>query len=118
MRQTKPVGRWSPRNVDTPVLSPRTFIRAARFTNVLIGALCVVEFCVMAAVFRDAGGLLFGLVLLFFMTLAIWITAAVLAGLALFPRWLWVSVRRHTRATRSSPLGRSAVWDVWLDSPI
>jgi hypothetical protein len=84
----------------------------------LIAALVVAEFCVMAAVFRDTRTLLLGLALLFFMTLAIWITAAVLAGLALLARWLWASMRRHIRETRSSPLGRSGVWDVWLDSPI
>jgi hypothetical protein len=117
MNQTKPLGRWCPGKVESPRLTPRTFVRAAGLTNLLIGALCVVEFCALAVAFHDSRTLLLGLVLLSLMTLAIWTTAAALGGLALFPGWLWVSVRRHARRTRSSPLGRSGVWDGWLDGP-
>jgi hypothetical protein len=117
MSQTKPVDRGSSWDGGSPTLTPRTFVRAARFTSLLILPFVVIEFCVMAAVFDDGKTLFVGLTLLSFMTLAIWATAAVLGVVTLFPRWLWGSVRRQIRRSRSSPRGSWGVWDVWLDGP-
>ena len=117
MPQTKPLGCWSSGDGVSPSLTPRTFVRAAGFTNALIAALLVVEFCVLAAVYRAGSALLVGLTLLLFLSLAIWITSAVLGGVILLPRWLWLAGRRHLRRTRPSPRRGSGVWDDWLDSP-
>jgi hypothetical protein len=118
MRQTKPVGSLSSGNGGSPTVTPRTFVRAAGFTNLLVGASIVIEFCVLAAIFRDTNTLLVGLSLLFLISIATWTTAAVLGGVTLLPRWLWVFGRRLIRPTRPSPRGWSGVWDEWLDGPI
>jgi hypothetical protein len=117
MEPTKPFGSWSSGDGVSPLLTPRTFVRAARLTSLLIIPLVVIEFCVMAAVFRDGKALLVGLTLLLFIILATWATAAVLGGVTLLPRWLWMARRRHLRRSRPSPRGNSGVWDDWLDSP-
>jgi hypothetical protein len=118
MRQIKPVGKRSSGNGGRPTLTPRTFVRAAGFTNLLIGVVSVIEFGVLAAVFRDGISIRVGLTLMVLMSLAIWITAAVLGGVVLLPGWLWASGRRLIRRTRPSPSGWSGVWDEWLDGPI
>jgi hypothetical protein len=118
MRPTKPLDRWSSGDGVSPMLTPRTFVRAARLSSLLIIPLVMIEFSVMAAVFRDGNALLVGLTLLLFLTLAIWTTAAVLGGVTLLPRWLWMAGRRRLRRTRPSPREGSGVWDDWLDSPI
>jgi hypothetical protein len=92
-------------------------VRAAGFTNLLIAALCLIEFCILAVVFRSGTTLVVGFTLLLLMSLAIWLTAAVLGGVVLVPRWLWSSVRRRVQPARSSPGDGSGVWDEWLDSP-
>jgi hypothetical protein len=118
MRPTKPLGSWSSGDGVSPTLTPRTFVRAARLISLVLIPLVTIEFCVMAAVFRDGNALLVGLTLLLLITLATWATAAVLGGVILLPRWLWLAGRRHLRRTRPSTRGGPGMWDDWLDSPI
>src|SRR5262249_26145440 len=117
MIPAKPAGEDVPLRGYTPMLTARTFVRAAGFTNVLIAALVVVEFCALAVVYRDGRTLLMGLTLLVFFTVAIWLTATFLGGVALLPRWLWLTGQRLIQPARSLPRGRSGVWDEWLDRP-
>jgi hypothetical protein len=118
MKQSKMLESWCSRKGDSPSLTPRTFVRAAGFTNALIAAVLVVQFCVMALFFRAGSTLLVGVTLLLFLSLAIWITAAILGGVILASRWLWQAKRRHLGRSWPSPEGGTGVWDVWLDSPI
>jgi hypothetical protein len=69
-------------------------------------------------VFRSGTTLLVGFTLLLLMSLAIWVTAAVLGGVVLVPRWLWSLGWRRVQPARSSDGGRVGVWDEWLGSPI
>jgi hypothetical protein len=118
MKQSKMSESWCSRKGYSPSLTPRTFVRAASFTNALIAAVLVVQFCVMVMFFRAGSTLLVGVTLLLFLSLAIWITAAILGGVILASRWLWQAKRRHRGRSWPSPEGGTGVWDVWLDSPI
>ena len=98
-------------------LTPRTFGRAAWFATRLVVIACTIEFLAMAVVFRDSTALAVGLVLIPLMTLAIWMTAAVLGTVLLLPKWIWS--RGHELALRlPRTVGcRSGLWDDWLDGP-
>ena len=101
-----------------PALTPWTFVRAASLANLLVATLVFVEFSVIEIVNHDGVAFLLGLLLVPFVTLVIWGTAAALCVLALAPRWLCTLGRRLIRGpARSSPSDRSGVWDNWLDSP-
>ena len=60
MKQTKLLDGWAPKEKVSPSLTTRTFVRAAGFTNALIAAVLVVQFCVMAIFFRAGSSLLLG----------------------------------------------------------
>jgi hypothetical protein len=94
-----------------------TFVRAARFVSLLLAAVCSIEFVVLAIVWRDATALSLGLVLLVAMTLAAWISAAVLGAMLLIPRWLWTTWRKAVQTKRWASTC-SSVWDQWLDVSI
>ena len=62
MKQTKLLDRMAPKEKASPsTLTPRTFVRAAGFTNALIAAVLIVQFCVMAIFFRAGSSLLLGI---------------------------------------------------------
>ncbi len=60
-------------------------VRAAGLSNALLAPVVVTDNWVLNVVHRDARSLLMGLTLVYFMTLANWITAVVLDGLTLSP---------------------------------
>jgi hypothetical protein len=99
-----------------PALTPWTFVRAASLANLLVATLVFVEFSVIEIVNHDGGAFLLGLLLVPFVTLVIWGTAAALCVLALAPRWL-CTLGRLIRPARFSLSDKSGVWDDWLDSP-
>jgi hypothetical protein len=70
----------------------------------------------MAIFFRAGSSLLLGITLLLFLSVAIWITAAVLGGLMLASRGLWQARRRHLGRSWPSPEEGTSLWDEWLDS--
>ena len=114
MKHAKPVA-GSNHGADS--LTSRTFVRAACFANLLILAVAAIEFLAMAVVFRDATPLLIVLVLLPLMTLAIWVTAAVLGTVLLLPRWLWSMGHDLVLRTGCPIGGPERLWDEWLDWP-
>jgi hypothetical protein len=98
-------------------LTALTFVRAARFVTLVVGAVVSIEFLAMSVILCNSNPLLCGLVLLPALILATWIIAAVLGTVFLFPRWLWA--KSHDLALRilCSTGERSAVWDDLLDGP-
>jgi hypothetical protein len=101
----------------TDRLTARVFFRAACLATLVTVPSCALCLLVTAAVLRDGAALLVGFVLILFITVAIWITAAVMGTMLLVPLRLWD--KRHYPVVRSQRwLGpRSSVWDEWLDGP-
>jgi hypothetical protein len=98
-------------------VTPWTFVRAAALANLLVGAMVFVEFSGIALVQHDPKAFRLGLWLVPFVTLVIWITAAVLCLLFLAPGALRALGRRLVARCRASLSAGSGVWDEWLDSP-
>jgi hypothetical protein len=98
-------------------LTALTFVRAACFVTLLVGATTSFEFLAMAVVLGNTTPISIGLVLLLSMTLAIWTIAAVLGIILLVPRWIWAKTQYQLLRTRCWTAARSSVWDEWLDGP-
>ena len=98
-------------------LTPWTFVRAAGLANLMGATMVFVEFSIIALVKHEPKAFQMGLWLVPFVTLVIWITAAVLCLLALAPGALRALGRRLVARCRSSLSAGSGVWDDWLDSP-
>jgi hypothetical protein len=98
-------------------LTALTFVRAARFVTLLLGATLSFTFLAMAVVLGNTTPISIGLVLLLSVTLATWMIAAVLGTVLLVPKWIWAKTQDQLLRTRCSTAARSSVWDEWLDGP-
>ena len=101
----------------TPVVTARTYARAAIIANLSVATLVFVEFGAMAIVDHDVRPFRTGLWLVPFVTLVVWGAAAVIFVGAAMPGWLRLIGRRLAGASPTSRSGRSGVWDDWLDNP-
>ena len=117
MAHPKAIHRKDALNEAIRVVTFWTFVRAVGLANLVGATLVFIEFSAIALVNHDGKTFKLGLSRIPLVTLVIWGTATVLCVLALSPRWLWMVGRRLTGTSRSSPSGRSGVWDDWLDSP-
>ena len=98
-------------------LTALTFVRAARFVTLLVGATTSFEFLAMAVVLGNTTPILIGLVLLLSMTLAIWTIAVVLGTILLVPKWIWAKTQDQLLRTRCWTAASSSVWDEWINGP-
>jgi hypothetical protein len=117
MIQPKPNDKLDAGNGARSELTPWSFVRAAGRANLLVATLVVAEFSGIALVKHDPKAFQMGLWLVPFVTLVIWVTAAVLCLLAPTPRGLRALRRRLVGRHQSSLSARSRIWDDWLDSP-
>jgi hypothetical protein len=115
MAPTKSIDKTNALKGAIPDPTIWTFVHAAVVASLVIATLLLVVFSVMA--FGDHRGVFqLGLSLISFATLVIWSSATVLylgfraAGLLRRFRWL-------IGHARSSPSGKSGMWDDWLDIP-
>jgi hypothetical protein len=118
MAYSKRLGNSIGRKGSVPGLTPRTFVRAASLSNVLVVGAALVACVGTALTYRHTG--FFLLTLLVFsasLTLLVWSTAGVLCVAALGPLWIRRGVRRLIGRGRSKSSGGLGVWDDWLDSP-
>ena len=86
MIQPKPNDKLDAGNGARSELTPWSFVRAAGRANLLVATLVVAEFSGIALVKHDPKAFQMGLWLVPFVTLVIWVTAAVLCLLAPNPR--------------------------------
>src|SRR5262249_46601534 len=98
-------------------LTPRTFMQAAGLANLIVGTMVFVEFSVIALVKHEPETFRLGLWLVPFLTLVIWVAAAVIYFLGLASRALRTLGRFLAGRSRSPQPARSGVWDDWLDGP-
>jgi len=101
----------------TARLTPRTFVRAAGFSSLLIFGVCAIAFLIMTVVLRDSSAPFMIVVLFPIMTVAIWLIAAVLGTVLLFARCLWVNRKDPVLRAHRAPGKGPGVWDEWLDGP-
>jgi hypothetical protein len=93
----------------------RTFVHAAVVANLVVATLVLVVFIAMSfGVHRSIWQL--GLVLVPFVTLVVWSSATVLYLVSRVAGLLG-TLKRQIRHARSSPSGKSGIWDDWLDIP-
>jgi hypothetical protein len=92
-----------------------TFVHAAVVANLLVATLLLVVFSVMAlGGHRDV--LELGFLLIPIATLVIW-GSATLLYLAFRAAGLLSTLKRLIAHPRSSPSGKSGIWEYWLDIP-
>ncbi len=72
MAQPKEIGRNPASKGEIPILTVRTFARAASVANLLVGTLVFVQFSVMSLANRDGRAFKMGLWLVPFVTAVIW----------------------------------------------
>ena len=102
MIQPKPNDKLDAGNGARSELTPWSFVRAAGRANLLVATLVVAEFSGIALVKHDPKAFQMGLWLVPFVTLVIWVTAAVLCLLAPTPRELRALGRRLVGRHQSS----------------
>jgi hypothetical protein len=117
MIDPKPINKLNASDRTRSDLTPRTFTRAAGLANLIVAPMVFVELSVMSLVLHDARTFRVGLWLVPFVTLVIWVSAAVLYVLAVARRGLRAPGRRPDGRSRTPLLAGSGVWDDWLDSP-
>jgi hypothetical protein len=115
MAPTKSIDKTNALKGAIPDPTIWTFVHAAVVASVVIATLLLVVFSVMA--FGDHRGVFqLGLSLIPFATLVIWSSAAVLY-LGFRATELLKTLKPLIRHARTSPSGKSGMWDDWLDIP-
>jgi hypothetical protein len=115
MTPTKSIDKTNSLKGAIPVPTIWEFVLAAVVANLLVATLVMVVFIAMA-LGGHRGLFQLGLSLIPFVSLVVWSSAAVLY-LKYRAAGLLRTLKRRIRHARSSPAGKSGIWDDWLDIP-
>jgi hypothetical protein len=113
MTPTKSIDKTNSLKGAVPDPTIWTFVHAAVVANLVVATLVLVAFTALALDVHR-GLLLLGLLIIPFVTLVVWSSAAVLY-LEYRAAGLLRTLKRRIRHARSSPSGKSGIWDDWLD---
>ena len=115
MALTKSIEKTNALRDSIPEPTIWTFVHAAVVASLVIATLLLVVFSALAL--GDHRGVLqLGLSLIPFATLVVWISATALY-LVFRAVGLLKTLKRLIGHARSSPSGKSGIWDDWLDIP-
>jgi len=117
MAPQKSINRMNALKTAIPAPTLWSFVIAAGVANLLVATLVLVDFSAIALVTHDARSFQTVFWLVPFVTLVVWSSATVFYVVILAARLLGTLGRRLIGPARSSPSGKSGVWDHWLDSP-
>jgi hypothetical protein len=115
MAPTKSSDKTSALKAAIPDPTIWTFVHAAVVASLVIDTFLLVVFCTEALVGRRGVGPQW-LALILFATLVVWSSATVFY-LVYRAAGLFRTLKRLIGDARSSPSGKSVIWDDWLDIP-
>ena len=117
MSPAKSIDRTNALKATIPASTLWAYVRAAIVANLIVVTQVLIAVVAPALGTHDGEAFHMASWLIPFVTLVVWTSAALFYLVPLASRRFGTLGRRFIGPARSSPSGRSGVWDDWLDSP-